>query len=80
MEQREINPFENMEGQAIKVKEHLEKHGSITSWEAIDGYRITRLSACIFRLRRKGMCILTERRQKDDGTWYGVYHLMKEAK
>ena len=35
------------------VEEHLKKHGSITSWEAIQKYRATRLSAIIFNLRKK---------------------------
>lgn len=39
-----------METQVAKVKEHLEKHKSITSWEAITRYHITRLSAVIYTL------------------------------
>ena len=35
-----------------KVLEHLKTHGSITSWEAIQLYRATRLSAIIFNLRK----------------------------
>lgn len=33
------------------VLEHLQKHGNITSWEAIQQYKATRLSAIIFNLR-----------------------------
>lgn len=33
------------------VLEHLQKKGSITSWEAITEYRATRLSAIIFNLK-----------------------------
>ena len=36
----------------VKVLEHLKKHGSITSWEAIQKYGATRLSAIIFNLRK----------------------------
>ena len=36
-----------------KVLEHLQKHGSITSLEAIDLYGVTRLSAIIFNLRKR---------------------------
>lgn len=36
-----------------KVLEHLQKHNSITSLEAIDLYGATRLSAIIFNLRKK---------------------------
>lgn len=32
---------------------HLEKYGSITSWEAIKEYGATRLSSIIFNLRHK---------------------------
>ena len=34
------------------VKNHLKEHGNITSWEAIDLYGATRLSAIIFNLRK----------------------------
>ena len=35
-----------------KVINHLKEHGSITSWEAIQLYRATRLSSIIFNLRK----------------------------
>jgi hypothetical protein len=35
------------------VMVHLRKNGSITSWEAITSYNITRLSAVIFRLKNE---------------------------
>lgn len=38
---------------SIKVLEHLQNNGSITSWEAIENYGATRLSAIIFNLRKK---------------------------
>ncbi len=41
------------------VLDHLKKHGSITSLEAIDNYGATRLSAIIFNLRKKGYSIDT---------------------
>ena len=37
-----------------KVKEHLENKGNITTWEAIQKYGATRLSAIIFNLRKRG--------------------------
>ena len=44
-----------------KVMNHLIEHGSITSWEAIQEYRATRLSAIIYNLRHKlGMNIESE--------------------
>lgn len=41
------------------VLDHLKKHGSITSLEAIDNYGATRLSAIIFNLRKQGYNIET---------------------
>lgn len=35
-----------------KVLDHLKEYGSITSWEAIDNYGATRLSAIIYNLRK----------------------------
>lgn len=35
-----------------KVLEHLQTYGSITSWEAIQKYGATRLSAIIYELRK----------------------------
>lgn len=42
-----------MKKKAKLVEEHLLQHGSITSWEAIQKYNATRLSAIIFNLRKK---------------------------
>lgn len=42
------------------VLEHLKEKGSITSLEAIENYSATRLSAIIFRLRKRGYIINTE--------------------
>ena len=39
------------------IKEHLEKRGNITSWDAIQLYAATRLAAIIFNLRKRGMQI-----------------------
>lgn len=40
-----------------KIKEHLQNYGSITSWEAIQLYKATRLSAVIFNLRKQGFLV-----------------------
>lgn len=37
-----------------QVLEHLKNHGTITSWQAIQEYEATRLSAIIFNLRKDG--------------------------
>ena len=42
------------------VLNHLLKHKSITSFEAIEHYSATRLSSIIFVLRRKGYGIITK--------------------
>lgn len=41
------------------VLQHLLEKGSITSWEAIENYGATRLSAIIFNLRARGYDINT---------------------
>lgn len=55
-----------------KVKNHLIEHKSITSWEAIQLYRATRLSAIIYNLRHDGMNIRTELKngKDEDGRSY----------
>lgn len=43
------------------ILNHLLEYGNITSWEAIQQYGVTRLSAIIFNLRHKyGMDIISE--------------------
>ena len=44
----------SMDTKTKQVKEHLEDKGTITSWEAIQKYGATRLSAIIFNLRQRG--------------------------
>lgn len=45
--------------QTQAVLEHLQKRGSITSWQAFKRYGATRLSDIIFRLRKRGYTITT---------------------
>ena len=42
-----------------KVLDHLKNGKKITSWEAIQKYRATRLSAIIFNLKEKGYPIVS---------------------
>ena len=42
------------------ILEHLQEHGSITSLEAIDKYKCTRLSHYIYLLRKEGYAIESE--------------------
>ena len=50
----------DVKNQTTEVQYHLQQYGSITSWEAIKEYGITRLSAIIFSLRGKGIAIKSE--------------------
>lgn len=62
---------------------HLQNCGSITSWEAIQKYGATRLSAIIYSLRKKGYPISMKLEQSKtrygEPVQYGVYTLMKEG-
>lgn len=66
-----------------KVLNHLKEYGSITSWQAIQEYGATRLSAIIFRLRNLGYEIETKEEQftdrYGDKSYFGRYYL-KESK
>ena len=62
-----------------RILRHLKDYGSITSWEAITEYGITRISAVIHRLRKDGYKISTEyqttKNRYGDKVSYGVYKL-----
>ena len=64
------------------VKTHLEKYHTITSMEAFQRYKITRISAVIYNLRDSGLKIVTEyettKNIYGERTTYGVYRLVKE--
>lgn len=47
-----------------RVLDYIKAHGSITSWDAITEYGITRLSAVILRLRKQGYNIVTDNETK----------------
>jgi hypothetical protein len=63
--------------QLEQVKLHLKRKKSLTSWDAITLYRITRLSAHIYELREQGINIKSERIQKKD-VWYVKYKLIEK--
>jgi len=67
------------ETQFKKVRNHLHKTKSITSWEAIEKFRITRLSHYILLLRKEGYIIESKRMQGKEN-WYVKYKLIKKAK
>ena len=62
------------EKQTQQVLDHLNRFGSITSFEAIMQYRITRLAAVIFELKRLGYKIKTKMVYNGKKRW-GVYSL-----
>jgi len=65
--------------QLNQIKDHLEWYDTITSWEAIQKYRITRLSAIIHTLRHENqMSIVSNNKKKDDGTNWVEYKLVRE--
>jgi hypothetical protein len=56
------------------IKEHLVKHKTITSWEAITKYKATRLAATIANLRNKSSWhIETVMFEDKEGTRYAKY-------
>lgn len=52
--------MKNRDSQHKMVLKHLQEQGTITSWEAIELYGATRLSAIIYNLREDGLQIETE--------------------
>jgi hypothetical protein len=63
----------SFESKTKQVLNHLQTHGTITSWEAINLYRATRLSAIIFLIKEQGWSITTQM-VFEDKIRYGVYH------
>lgn len=66
--------------QLEQVMMHLRRRGSITTWQAITEYSITRLSAIIYRLRNEqGMnidsTIVTSTNKRGNTKRYTVYTL-----
>lgn len=65
-----------------KVKNHLKIFGSITSWEAIEKYKHTRLSAAIFRIKKQLLADPNSTQEIQtilhvkDGTRYAEYKLV----
>ena len=64
-----------------KVRNHLIENKTITSWDAIQLYKATRLSAIIFNLRHQGMNIRTRDRAFKDsegGTSYYAEYVLED--
>ena len=66
-----------------RVLDHLEEHGTITSWEAIQNYGITRLSEYIRQLRRDGYVIASNWAENinryGDKVRYVIYELKEKV-
>lgn len=63
-----------------KIANHLKQHKNITSWEAIQKYRVTRLADVIYTLKNKGWNIATVMCKGKDNCRYAHYILLKAAK
>lgn len=65
-----------------KILAYLQKHGSITSWEAIQHFRCTRLSGRVFDLKKRGFNIVAtmEEGKNSDGEVcrYARYRLIRK--
>lgn len=62
------------------IMNHLKEHGTITSWEAITKYHITRLSEIIRRLKKQGVNIKAEQIYEISGgqtKHYALYHYIR---
>ena len=65
--------------QLNEIKQRLLWYDTITSWEAIEKYRITRLSAIIHTLRHEeGMNITSTDKRKENGKNWVEYKLVRE--
>lgn len=72
----EIN-FEAPRTTKAKILKHLQKKGSITSWEAISLFSYTRLSGVIHVLRDEGYNI-TSRWAENNGKRFTIYELIED--
>lgn len=70
-----------MKTQKQEVLAYLKKHKSITSWEAIQEFHITRLAAIIFELKEDGNAIFSQRmKDYETGKTWAKYTLLKGIK
>ena len=63
-----------------QVAAHLVRKKSITSWDAIQLYRATRLADIIFTLKKEGWDILSSIRYEANGTRFAIYKLISYPK
>ena len=70
MAKKENNSFET---KIKKVANYLIENKNITSWDAINKFKATRLSAIIFVLKKRGFIIETKM-EENDKSHYARYH------
>lgn len=63
--------------QEQRIIDYIEKHGSITPWEAVVDLHILRLSARVYDMKARGVPIVTTIRQNDGVRW-AEYTIKKE--
>ena len=67
-----------------KIKEHLQSGKSITSWQAIQEYNVTRLASVIYYLKKEGLLIetknITEKNSSGETVKYAKYKLLSVDK
>lgn len=64
---------QSFESKTQAVLKHLQENKKITSWEAINLFRATRLADIIFRLKERGHSISTEM-VFESKSRYAIYH------
>ena len=63
--------------QSEQVKLHLEEYNTITSWEAIQKFKATRLSDIIYRLKKEGHNIsVVKKYNRETETNFAEYRLL----
>ena len=62
--------------QKQKIFDHLKIFGSISTWQAIQEYHVTRLGAHIHQLKQEGHAI-TPTRETDGKNWWVRYTLVQ---
>lgn len=67
-----------METQVKQILAYMKRKGSITSWDAFQDLKITRLSGRIKDMRDMGYEIDTVMEESEEGKRYGRYIIKKE--
>ena len=75
-EQLENQLIGDIMSKTMKVLTHLKSGKTITSWQAFERFRATRLADIVFRLRGHGFNIVTEMLE-DGKIRYARYRMMK---